>query len=64
MPINCFIHREAKGLSKGRYDETFAGEDVIIMGRINRADFEIQCSCGLNISNFDNRTTSCPYTKR
>ena len=23
--------REAKGLSKGRYDETFAGEDVMTM---------------------------------
>ena len=25
-----FEGREAKGLLKGRYDETFAGEDVII----------------------------------
>ena len=26
---NKFSGREAKGLSKGRYDETFAGEDVV-----------------------------------
>ena len=29
MLIINFEGREAKGLSKGRYDETFAGEDVI-----------------------------------
>ena len=28
MLIINFEGREAKGLSKGRYDETFAGEDV------------------------------------
>ena len=37
---------------------------VIIMEWINWAVFDIQRSCGLNISNFDIRTTSCPYTKR
>ena len=30
MLIINFEGREAKGLSKGRYDETFAGEDVKI----------------------------------
>ena len=30
MLIINFEGREAKGLSKGRYDETFAGEDEII----------------------------------
>ena len=29
MLIINFEGREAKGLSKGRYDETFAGEDVL-----------------------------------
>ena len=29
MLIINFEGREVKGLSKGRYDETFAGEDVI-----------------------------------
>ena len=29
MLIINFEGREAKGLSKGRYDETFAGEDVV-----------------------------------
>ena len=28
MLLINFVGREAKGLSKGRYDETFAGEDV------------------------------------
>ena len=31
MLIINFEGREAKGLSKGRYDETFAGEDVGIV---------------------------------
>ena len=29
MLIINFEGREAKGLSKGRYDETFAGEDAL-----------------------------------
>ena len=32
MLIINFEGREAKGLSKGRYDETFAGEDVMSLG--------------------------------
>ena len=31
MLIINFEGREAKGLSKGRYDETFAGEDVLLI---------------------------------
>ena len=31
MLIINFEGREAKGLSKGRYDETFAGEDVFLL---------------------------------
>ena len=30
MLIVNFEGREVKGLSKGRYDETFAGEDAIL----------------------------------
>ena len=35
MLIINFEGREAKGLSKDRYDETFAGEDVILCAYIN-----------------------------
>ena len=31
MLIIDFEGREVKGLSKGRYDETFAGEDVVTL---------------------------------
>ena len=33
MLIINFEGREAKGLSKGRYDETFAGEDGVTVDR-------------------------------
>ena len=35
MLIINFEGREAKGLSKGRYDETFAGEDGSLLQHIN-----------------------------
>ena len=34
MLIIDFEGREAKGLSKGRYDETFAGEDDSVLSRV------------------------------
>ena len=36
MLIINFEGREAKGLSKGRYDETFAGEDALCRPGENR----------------------------
>ena len=46
MLIINFEGREAKGLSKGRYDETFAGEDVShgAMG------LSAVCDCGISLS--------------
>ena len=35
MLIINFEGREAKGLSKGRYDETFAGEDEVLFDLLN-----------------------------
>ena len=37
MLIINFEGREVKGLSKGRYDETFAGEDVLfeVIGHVS-----------------------------
>ena len=36
---NLFVGREAKGLSKGRYDKTFAGEDGDAVTLFKKATF-------------------------
>ena len=46
MLIINFEGRKAKGLSKGRYDETFAGEDGILVAYIaNNMDTEQNAVC-------------------
>ena len=42
MLIINFEGREAKGLSKGRYDETFAGEDDDLVALIEFKNFSFQ----------------------
>ena len=41
MLIINFEGREVKGLSKGRYDETFAGEDGVILDRSKASLYEV-----------------------
>ena len=48
MLIINFEGREAKGLSNGRYDETFAGEDVFI----STMYIEIGVICNLSALGF------------
>ena len=51
MLIINFEGHEAKGLSKGRYDETFAGEDVEKKGlRVNAGKTKVMiCGIGLDL---------------